>query len=153
MKGNVIIMATPKACKKVLPGWSLTLNIKGAKTRPTTVKASPPQSSCFHAKIRRPVKANEGIRCIKKPASFCQNVLSPENASNAKRLMKIIARMPSIRGLHHKNRLLYFMFISYSLFLLFICAFGSQYCQLKYDGKQNRYCQKSHITCQITGIH
>ncbi|HNX84985.1 MAG: hypothetical protein KBB24_07020 [Bacteroidales bacterium] len=105
MKGNVIIMVTPRVCPKVLPGRLLTLNIKGTKNRPRTVNAIPPHSSCFQAKIRRAIKANDGIRWRKKPARFCQNELSSENASNANRLMKIIARMPRILGVHHKNRL------------------------------------------------
>lgn len=42
MKGNVIIMVTPRVCPKVLPGRLLTLNIKGTKNRPRTVNAIPP---------------------------------------------------------------------------------------------------------------
>jgi hypothetical protein len=60
----------------------------------------PPTFPHFQATIRIASKTNDGIRCIRKAAIFSQKVRSDEKASNANRLIKRIARIQRILGIH-----------------------------------------------------
>jgi len=49
-----------------------------------------------HAMISEASRTNDGIRCIRKAAVFCQKVRSEEKESNANKLTKRIAKIHSI---------------------------------------------------------
>jgi hypothetical protein len=74
--------------------------VKIHKAIPTIARIIPPTFSHFHATIRTASKTNDGIRCIRKAAIFCQNVCSVEKESKANRLTKRIASMHRILGIH-----------------------------------------------------
>jgi len=63
---------------------------------PIMTNIIPPTFSHFHAMISTASRTNDGMRCIRKAAVFCQKVRSDEKESNANKLTKRIAKMHSM---------------------------------------------------------
>lgn len=104
MKGKVIAITTPilaPIVKWFLP-W-LSMKINGLAIRPVDAKIMPPISSHFQAIIRKAIRTNDGIICIKKAPSCCRMVSPGAKASVAKRLTNIIARIQIILGSQWNN--------------------------------------------------
>jgi len=67
---------------------------------PTIMRIITPTFPHFHATKSIESNTKEGIRCIRNAPIFCQNVCSDEKESNANKLIKRIARMHRILGIH-----------------------------------------------------
>ena len=69
---------------------------------PAAIRIMPPIFAHFHAITRIASKMNDGTRCIAKASRFCHKVRSGENESSANKLIKRIATMHRIRGVHFR---------------------------------------------------